>query len=134
MLKGQPSVAAKSVTTDHRNPLEFKTALIFGGLFGFFAVITNLIVRHYGNWGVGFLSLVVGVTDIDPYILNLFQGDITKISLDTIVMATLVATASNNLMKLIYALSLGEPRIRKKIILGFGILIGVSIGFAIDLF
>jgi len=134
LLKGQPSVAAKSVTTDHRNPLEFKTALIFGGLFGFFAIITNLIVRHYGNWGVGFLSLVVGVTDIDPYILNLFQGDITKISLDTIVMATLVATASNNLMKLIYALSLGEPRIRKKIILGFGILIGVSIGFAIYLF
>ncbi len=133
-LKGQPAGEAKVVVSGHRNPLEFKTALIFGGLFAFFAVITNLIVRHYGNWGVGFLSLVVGVTDIDPYILNLFQGDITKISLDTIVMATLVATASNNLMKLIYALSLGEPRIRRKVVLGFGILIAVSIGFAIYLF
>ncbi len=134
-LRNPPSIEhIPSESGGHRNPLEFKTALVFGGLFAFFAVITNLIVRAYGNWGIGFLSLVVGVTDIDPYILNLFQGDITKISIDTIVMATLVATASNNLMKMSYALSLGQPSIRKKVIMGFSILIAVSIGFAVYLF
>ena len=133
-LKGHPSEEARGGTSGHRNPLEFKTALIFGGLFAFFAVATNIIVRTYGNWGIGFLSLVVGVTDIDPYILNLFQGDVTKISIDTIVMATLVATASNNIMKMIYALTLGKPDIRKRVIVGFGILSAVSIGFAAYLF
>ena len=117
----------------HKNPLEFKIALIFGLLFAFFAVVTNLVISKYGNLGAGILSLLVGVTDIDPYILNLFQSEIGKISLNTIVMATLVATASNNLMKLFYAVALGNPAIRKKVMIGFGILIIVSLGFAIYL-
>ncbi len=133
-LKGKHPLKNNREDASHRNPLEFKTALIFGGLFAFFAVITNLIVSNYGNRGVGFLSLVVGVTDIDPYILNLFQGGVAKISINTIVIATLVATASNNLMKLIYVFSLGHPGIRKKVTLGFSLLIIVSIGFAVYLF
>jgi len=56
-----------------------------------------------------------------------------KISVNTVVMATIVATASNNLMKMIYALVLGSPSIRKKTIVGFSILILVSIGFALYL-
>ncbi len=132
-MKGRKTVKGEAFAGGHRNPLEFKTALIFGGLFAFFAVVTSLVITRYGNLGAGILSLIVGVTDIDPYILNLFQGDITKISVDTIVMATLVATASNNLMKLIYALSLGDPGIRKRVTIGFVILIVVSAAFALYL-
>ncbi len=132
-LKGQNPAADGKFEGGHRNPLEFKTALIFGGLFAFFAVVTNLVITRYGNLGAGILSFIVGVTDIDPYILNLFQGDIAKISLDTIVMATLMATASNNLMKGLYALILGRPPIRKRVALGFAVLIGVSIGFVLHL-
>ena len=117
----------------HRNPLEFKIALFFGLLFAFFAVVTNLVISRYGNLGAGVLSLIVGVTDIDPYILNLFQSEIGTINLNAIVMATLVATASNNLMKLFYAVALGNPAVRKKVMIGFGILIIVSLGFAIYL-
>ena len=133
LLQKKNYAERRDISPVHRNPLEFKTALIFGGLFGFFAVVTDLVIRRYGNLGVGVLSLIVGVTDIDPYILNLFQGGMAKISVDTVVMATIVATASNNLMKMIYALVLGSPSIRKKTIVGFSILILVSIGFALYL-
>jgi len=133
LLQKKNYAERRDISPVHRNPLEFKTALIFGGLFGFFAVVTDLVIRRYGNLGVGVLSLIVGVTDIDPYILNLFQGGMAKISVDTVVMATIVATASNNLMKMIYALALGSPSIRKKTIVGFSILILVSIGFALYL-
>ncbi len=109
-----------------RNPLEFKTAIIFGILFAFFAVLTHFVVKHYGNMGVNILSLIVGVTDIDPYILSLFQGESAKIGIDVIVRATVIATASNNLIKMIYALSLGSKDIRKKVIIGFGALIIAS--------
>ena len=110
-----------------QNPLEFKTALIFGLLFGFFAILTNFVVVNYGNMGVNILSFIVGVTDIDPYILNLFQHVGGNLQLSTIVYATIIATASNNLVKMIYTLILGTSTIRKKVILGFATLIVVSI-------
>jgi uncharacterized membrane protein (DUF4010 family) len=109
------------------NPLEFKTALVFGLLFGFFAILTNVVVTNYGNMGVSILSFIVGVTDIDPYILNLFQRVEGNLQISTIVNATIIATASNNLIKMIYAIILGKPILRKKIILGFLILVAVSI-------
>lgn len=110
-----------------KNPLEFKTAFIFGVLFSFFAVITNIIVSNYGNMGVNILSFIVGVTDIDPYILNLFQTESLKISVNTIATATILATTSNNFIKMIYSIVIGSSEIKNKIIMGFSILIVVSL-------
>ena len=110
-----------------QNPLEFKTALIFGLLFGFFAILTNFVVTNYGNMGVNILSFIVGVTDIDPYILSLFQHANGTINVSTIVSATIIATTSNNLVKMIYALIIGSKLIKRNIIIGFSILILVSI-------
>ena len=107
--------------------MEFKTALIFGLLFGFFAILTNAVVTNYGNMGVNILSFVVGVTDIDPYILNLFQHTDSSLHINTIVNATIIAIASNNLIKMIYALILGESKIKKNIVIGFSVLIIASV-------
>ncbi len=113
--------------TISRNPLEFKTALVFGLLFGFFSVLTGYVVTNYGNIGVNMLSFVVGVTDIDPYILNLFQNSVKNLQIETIVKATIIASASNNLLKLIYSLALGNKKIYNKLITTFSILIVISI-------
>ena len=110
-----------------QNPLEFKTALIFGLLFGFFAILTNTVVTNYGNIGVSILSFIVGVTDIDPYILNLFQRVGGNLNADTILKATIIATASNNLVKMIYSIILGNSTIKKNVIISFSILIIVSV-------
>ena len=106
-----------------KNPLEFKTAFVFGALFSFFAVITNVIVSNYGDVGVNILSFIVGVTDIDPYILNLFQTENLKITVDTIVVATLLATTSNNFIKMLYAIIIGSKEIKRMVAGGFSILI-----------
>ena len=110
-----------------RNPLEFKTAFIFGALFSFFAVLTNIIVTNFGNAGVNILSFIVGVTDIDPYILNLFQTENLKITVDTIAIATILATTSNNFIKMIYSIIIGGKGIRKMVIAGFSILIVIAL-------
>lgn len=116
------------------NPLEFKTALVFAGLFIFFGMITGVINKMYGSSGINVLSFVVGVTDIDPFILNLFQS---KWSIDTsvLVMAVLNAITSNNLLKMIYGLSFGSSSIRRPLIIGFGtlILLGLMLSFVIHL-
>ena len=110
-----------------RNPLEFKTAIIFGLLFTFFSLLTHFVMNRYGNTGVNVLSFIVGVTDIDPYILNLFQSTGITLSVSLIVRATLIATISNNLIKMIYALILGEKALRLRVVTGFMFFVLVSV-------
>lgn len=125
--RGKETPTKESIVNNTHNPLEFKTAIFFGLLFAFFAVLTKFVVSNYGNMGVSILSFIVGVSDIDPYILNLFQHSSTDLLISTIVNATIIATASNNLMKMIYAVSIGSKDMRRKIIIGFGALVITSI-------
>lgn len=110
-----------------KHPLEFKTALGFGILFGFFGWLTHFVFQNYGNTGIHYLSFIVGITDIDPFLLNIFQHIGGALEINTIVQATLIATASNNLMKLGYGLFLGDKSIRKYLLEGFGIYLAIGI-------
>jgi uncharacterized membrane protein (DUF4010 family) len=118
--------AEKIAPAAHQNPLEFKTAMLFGALFIVFAIITQFVIKTYGGNGVRTLAFVVGVTDIDPFIINLFQGKLS-IGADIITAAVLNAITSNNALKLIYALGLSDKSLRKELILSFGVLIVAGI-------
>jgi uncharacterized membrane protein (DUF4010 family) len=124
----------KQTLLPHSNPLEFKTALVFAALFIFFGLITGLINKHYGTAGINVLSFVVGVTDIDPFILNLFQSK-WSIENSVLLMAVVNAITSNNLLKMIYGISFGIKSARLPLIIGFGILIllGLLMSFVIRL-
>lgn len=113
-----------------RNPLEFKTALLFAALFVIFALITKFVLTSFGVKGLDVLSWIVGVTDIDPFLLSMFTGKY-EIVLSAIVHATLIAVTSNNLIKLGYALFLGNKNIRKPLIAGFSTIIVASLVFII---
>jgi uncharacterized membrane protein (DUF4010 family) len=110
----------------NKNPLEFRTAAIFGALFVVFALVTDFILKNYGSSGITGLAYVVGVTDIDPFLLNLLQHK-TGIEQITIVLAIINATNSNNLLKMIYAISLSNKSLRKRIFFNFAILIGAGV-------
>lgn len=122
---GYLTYAARRLPKQHsqvqstKNPLEFRTALVFALLFAFFSVLTGFVINHYGDMGINILSFIVGVTDIDPYILSLFQDSSSHIQVTSVVNATVIATASNNLIKMIYALMLGTKAIRRELIIGF---------------
>jgi uncharacterized membrane protein (DUF4010 family) len=117
---------------EHKNPLEFKTALIFGFLFAFFSILTDFVVKRYGDSGINILSLIVGVTDIDPFVLNLFQNGLNTLTIELIVRAVLLATASNNILKMLYAIIIGSKSIYKPVLIGF--LITIAINFAAVVF
>lgn len=114
--------------TEVKNPLEFKTALLFAFLFVVFALVTRFVMQHYGNRGLDILSFVVGVTDVDPFLLSLFTGKY-QLALTVLAHATLIAVTSNNLIKLIYALWLGDRKMYKPLLTGFIAIIAVSIVF-----
>lgn len=100
---------AQDDTRPIRHPLEFSTAILFAGLFVFFAGVTQAVIEQFGLAGLQSLSFLVGFSDIDPFILALLAG---KYSIDTHIIATaiLVATASNNILKAVYALGIARNR------------------------
>lgn len=112
--------------TSNKNPLEFRTAAIFGLLFVVFALVTDFVLKKYGSSGVTNLAYIVGVTDIDPFLLNILQQK-DGIAVFTVALAIINATNSNNLLKMIYAISLGSAQIRKSILMNFLILIAVGL-------
>ncbi|MEI6124016.1 MAG: DUF4010 domain-containing protein [Bacteroidota bacterium] len=109
-----------------KNPLEFKVAMLFMILFVAFTFITYFAVKYFGNQGLNFLSLIVGVTDIDPFLITLFGGKY-NVTIDLISRATFQAIISNNVLKLAYALFFSRKQSRLPLAVGFTIIIIVNI-------
>ena len=93
-----------------RNPLEIWVAFLFGGIFIAMLVLTGLAVTYLGQRGVFGLAAVMGVTDVDPFVLSLTQsaGALTTIGLASA--GILIATASNNAIKGFYAFGFADRK------------------------
>jgi uncharacterized membrane protein (DUF4010 family) len=109
-----------------KNPLEFKFAIIFTVLYVAFTFITYYSILEFGIKGLNVLSYFVGVTDIDPFLINLFQGKY-QVGTVALAIACLQAIISNNVVKALYAVVLGKKTIAKPLTIGFGIIILVNI-------
>ena len=83
-----------------QNPFEIKPALLFAVLFVLLTVATVWVKNFIGSAGLLVLSAVVGVTDIDPFILSLVNGaaHIEPI----IVSAIIISMMSNTIIKAVY--------------------------------
>ena len=93
-----------------KNPLELLAAFLFALLFLAMLVATQLAVTYLGRAGVNTLAAVMGVTDVDPFIMGMTQaaGSLTPIKVAAV--AVLIAASSNNLIKGIYAYSLADKK------------------------
>jgi uncharacterized membrane protein (DUF4010 family) len=86
-----------------RNPLEIGAALLFALLFLAILVITHLAVAYLGRGGLYALAAVMGVTDVDPFIMGMTQSGGSATPLVSAAAAILIAASSNNLVKGVYA-------------------------------
>jgi uncharacterized membrane protein (DUF4010 family) len=95
---------------DPKNPLELLTAFLFAALFLAMLIATQLTVTYLGKAGVNTLAAIMGVTDVDPFIMGLTQaaGKLTPVNVAA--GAILIAAASNNMVKGIYAYSLADRK------------------------
>jgi len=93
-----------------KNPLELRTALLFGVVFVAMLVATHLAVTHLGKAGVYSLAALMGVTDVDPFIMGMTQSAGSTASLGVAAVGILIAAASNNLVKGIYAFVLSDRK------------------------
>jgi uncharacterized membrane protein (DUF4010 family) len=90
------------------NPLELGAAFLFALLFLAMLVATQLAVTYLGHAGVNILATIMGVTDVDPFILGMAQSAGTLTPLKVAATAVLIAAASNNVVKGIYSYSLAD--------------------------
>lgn len=94
------------------NPLELRAALLFAALFVVMVVITHLAVTYLGSKGVYTLAGIMGLSDVDPFILSITQsaGHDPNLAIDLGARAIAIAATSNNLIKGFYAFSFSDRR------------------------
>ncbi|MBV8148002.1 MAG: DUF4010 domain-containing protein [Candidatus Eremiobacteraeota bacterium] len=92
------------------NPLQLTTAFVFAALFIIIALLTSFVQSHLGSAGILGLAAVVGVTDVDPFVLSLAQGGAASVGLTTAAFAIVIATSSNNVLKAVYTMAFSRRR------------------------
>lgn len=106
------------------NPAQFKSALIFGLLYGFILLAVAAAKDYYGQSGLYVVSIISGLTDVDAITLSLSntlnRGEIDG---ETAWRLILIASLSNLVFKGAMAAVLGT----KKLALYIAALFGISI-------
>ena len=108
--RADPSSQAVQRQFEPRNPLELFAAFSFAALFLAMLVATRLAVTYLGKAGVNTLAAIMGVTDVDPFIMGMTQAAGTLTPLKAAAAAVLIAAASNNVVKGIYAYGLADKK------------------------
>jgi uncharacterized membrane protein (DUF4010 family) len=95
---------------DPKNPLELLTAFLFASLFVGMLVATQLAVTYLGKAGINTLAGIMGLVDVDPFIMGLTQATGTLTTVKIAAVAVAIAASSNNTAKGVYAYTLADRR------------------------
>lgn len=101
-----------------QNPFEIRPAFVFALLFVALSFITGLVKEYFGQSGILSLSILVGVTDVSPFVLSLVNS--SGFTTGVIASAILISIMSNTIMKGVYFGYLASD-VRKETLIRFGI-------------
>jgi uncharacterized membrane protein (DUF4010 family) len=109
-LAGARSTNRSKRKNEFSNPLQIPTALLFALLFVAVSMLATLAQTHYGRSGVLALAGIVGISDVDPFVLSLAQGGAAGVGLNTAAGAIIIAASSNNILKAAYTIAFSRGR------------------------
>ena len=112
------------------NPLELMAAFLFAILFLGMLIATQLVVTYLGTAGIRILGAVMGVADVDPFIMGMTQSAGILTPVNVAASGVLIAAASNNIAKGIYSFSLAD---RKTGIQSLSLLVALAVAGLIPL-
>ena len=128
---GGPGARDEGTAGAPSNPLELATAATFAVLFVAVSIASSWATQRFGSAGIYALAAIIGVSDIDPFVLNLAQPQSTQIATNVAVGAILVATSSNNLVKTAYAIAYSGGRMSAVPLAALTLLAACGIGIAV---
>ncbi|WP_455168900.1 MgtC/SapB family protein [Aegicerativicinus sediminis] len=114
------------------NPAQFKSALIFGLLYGFILLAVAFTKDKFGDNALYVISIISGLTDVDAITLSLSNLiKVNRLETDLGWKLILLASLSNLAFKGVMAATIGSRRFGKWIGISFGIsiLAGLAIMF-----
>lgn len=107
------TVAQPSLT---KNPLDLKSALVFGMLLTIILVLGEWLRAWLGDAGIYVLAATSGVADVDAITLSLTRMSQTSIDAQTAVIGIVLAASVNNIVKAGIALSIGTRALGLRVI------------------
>jgi uncharacterized membrane protein (DUF4010 family) len=93
-----------------KNPLELRSAFFFAAVFLAVLVISRLVITHFGNTAFYGLAGLVGLVDVDAFILGMTQSAAAVTPGSLAAKSILVAVASNNVAKGFYAYAFADRK------------------------
>ncbi|MBB3332085.1 uncharacterized membrane protein (DUF4010 family) [Halomonas campaniensis] len=96
--------------TPIQNPLELRTALLFGALLALIMLLGEWLREWLGQAGIYLLAAASGLADVDAITLSLTRMSLERIDAPTAVLGIVIAAAVNNLVKAGLAAGFGTPR------------------------
>jgi uncharacterized membrane protein (DUF4010 family) len=108
--KTDPNTSEIKAQYEPHNPLELRAAFLFAALFLAMLIATHAAATYLGKTGVYSLATLMGVADVDPFIMGITQSAGTTTGLPVAAGAIVIAAASNNVAKAIYAYCWSDRR------------------------
>jgi uncharacterized membrane protein (DUF4010 family) len=112
------------------NPLDLGAAAAFALLFVAVSIAASW-AGHFGAAGIYGLAAMVGVTDIDPFVLSLAQHGIGSLPNSVGAIAIVVAASSNNLLKAAYTIGYSGGSIGPVPTVALVVLAACGVGLAV---
>jgi uncharacterized membrane protein (DUF4010 family) len=75
MAKGREA-AIRLGPSDPSESLQIPEAIIFAAIFVVISVVSAAIRDTFGQTGILTLAALLGITDIDPFVINIAQGGV----------------------------------------------------------
>jgi uncharacterized membrane protein (DUF4010 family) len=116
------------------NPLELGAAATFSILFIVTSLVSTWATKQFGVTGIYTLAAIVGISDIDPFVLNLAQGGLSGVAPSALVAAILIAASSNNILKAFYAAFFAGGRATAQSAVALVVLAIAGVGCAIAVY
>ena len=113
----------------HKNPLEFKSAVMFGLLLTAILILGEYLTRWVGDTGIYMLAATSGIADVDAITLSLTRLSTQALSMDVAVIGIIIAAASNNLTKSGLAWAIGNRQMG--MLVGAPMLLSMLAGLAV---
>jgi uncharacterized membrane protein (DUF4010 family) len=119
-----PSPAAGAGGVASTNPLEMSVAFTFAIIFVGVLVVTQYTLEYFGHAGIFALAGVMGVSDVEPFVMGLTQAAGQSAPLHVAAAAIVVAAASNNMAKGFFALAFADRETGRQ---SLSLLIGLTL-------
>lgn len=112
-----------------KNPLDLKTALIFGAFLSIITVLIHGVQQMLGETGLYVLSSLSGFVDVDAIVIALTRMSIQETWSKVIVNAIIFAICANTLFKALLAYFVGGSRMLFQVCLPLVMSIGIGLIF-----